>query len=52
MGDLTPLRAYNEEKLGLLNEAIQSFNGAALKFGKYYQELEQRVRELDIELKY
>ncbi len=52
MRNLTPLRTNNEEKLGLLNEAIQSFNGAALKFGKYYQELEQRVRELDIELKY
>ena len=41
----------NSDELRLLYEAIDSFNGAALKFEKHYQHLEQRVRELDIELK-
>ena len=41
----------NIDKVRLLSQAIDSFNGAALKFERYYRHLEQRVKELDIELK-
>jgi len=39
------------DKIILLNQAIESFNCAADKFGGYYQNLEKRVSELDFELK-
>jgi len=42
---------YNNDEVRLLTEAIDSFNGAAFRFEKYYQGLEKRVKELDIELK-
>jgi len=38
------------EGIQLLNQSIESFNGAAQKFETYYRHLEERVRELDIEL--
>jgi PAS domain S-box-containing protein len=38
------------EGIQLLNQSIASFNGAAQKFETYYRHLENRVRELDIEL--
>jgi PAS domain S-box-containing protein len=41
----------NIEQAHLLGMAIDSFNGAASKFEKHYQHLEQRVRELKIELR-
>ena len=41
----------NIEGIRLLNQSIASFNGAALKFERYYRHLEQRVEELDLELK-
>jgi two-component system sensor histidine kinase FlrB len=40
------------DRLDLLNRAIDSFNGAAMTVEKYYQNLEKRVRELDVELKF
>ena len=47
----TSKRNDDIDKVRLLSQAIASFNGATLKFERYYQHLEQRVRELDIELK-
>lgn len=41
----------NIEEARLLGMAIDSFNGAASRFEKHYQHLEQRVRELKIELR-
>ena len=41
----------NIEEARLLGMAIDSFNGAASKFEKHYQHLEQRVKELKIELR-
>ena len=41
----------NIEEARILGMAIDSFNGAASRFEKHYQHLEQRVRELKIELK-
>jgi len=41
----------NIEEAHLLGMAIDSFNGAASKFEKQYQHLEQRVKELKIELR-
>ena len=41
----------NSDEVRLLTEAIDSFNGAAFRFETYYQHLEKRVKELDIELK-
>jgi len=41
----------NIDGIRLLNQSIASFNGAALKFERYYRHLEQRVEELDLELK-
>ncbi|UCF86068.1 MAG: PAS domain S-box protein, partial [Desulfobacteraceae bacterium] len=38
------------EEVRILSEAIDSFNGAASRFEKHYQYLEQRVKELNIEL--
>ena len=40
----------SKDNFYLLTQVIDSFNGAASKFQKYYQFLEQRVRELDLEL--
>ena len=40
----------NIEEVRILSDAINSFNGAASRFERYYQHLEQRVRELNIEL--
>ena len=41
----------NIKEAHLLGMAIDSFNGAASKFEKQYQHLEQRVKELKIELR-
>jgi len=41
----------NTEKIGILNNAIRSFNGATAKFQEHYRHLEQRVSELDMELR-
>jgi len=41
----------NIEEARLLGMAIDSFNGAASRFEKHYQHLEQKVRELKIELR-
>ena len=41
----------NIDRVGLLTQAMDSFSGAAFKFERYYQHLEQRVKELDLELK-
>ncbi len=41
----------NRDGISLLNRTIQSFNGAAFRFEKYYRDLEKRVKELDLELK-
>ncbi len=41
----------NIEEARILGMAIDSFNGAASRFEKHYQHLEQRVRELKIELR-
>lgn len=41
----------NIDKVHLLSETIDSFNKAAFKFEKYYHHLEQRVKDLNIELK-
>ena len=40
------------KRLSLLDDAIKSFNSAASSVEKYYQNLENQVRALDIELKY
>ena len=40
----------NIEEVHILSDAINSFNGAASRFERCYQHLEQRVRELNIEL--
>jgi PAS domain S-box-containing protein len=48
---LNPGEGKDNDAIRLLNQAIDSFNGAASKFETYYQHLENRVRELDIELK-
>ena len=40
----------NIEEVRILSDAINSFNGAASRFERHYQHLEQRVRELNIEL--
>ena len=44
------LENENTDGIHLLNRSIASFNGAAHKFETYYRHLEQRVRELDLEL--
>ncbi len=41
----------NIEEARILGMAIDSFNGAASRFEKHYQHLEQKVRELKIELR-
>ncbi len=41
----------NIEEARILGMAIDSFNGAASRFEKHYQHLEQRVKELKIELR-
>jgi PAS domain S-box-containing protein len=41
----------NIEDAHLLGMAIDSFNGAASRFEKHYQHLEQRVKELKIQLR-
>jgi PAS domain S-box-containing protein len=51
-----PMENFDFQKFGntddvrLLNQAIDYFNCAALKFEKHYQHLETKVRELKIEL--
>ena len=40
----------NLEEVRILNDAINSFNGAASRFERHYQHLEQRVKELNVEL--
>ena len=48
-----PLRfqeKYNNDNIRLLSQVVDSFNGAAFRFERYYQHLEQRIRELNIEL--
>ncbi|HEN20503.1 MAG TPA: PAS domain S-box protein [Desulfobacteraceae bacterium] len=51
MPNIKPFSRCNSDEVKLLTEAIDCFNGAAFRFEKYYQDLEKRVRELDIELK-
>lgn len=51
MHDMDFHKNENIEGIRLLNQSIASFNGAALKFERYYRHLEQRVEELDLELK-
>jgi len=51
MAALSFQKNENIEEAHLLGLAIDSFNGAALRFEKHYQHLEQRVKELKIELK-
>jgi PAS domain S-box-containing protein len=41
----------NIKRFGLLSHAIDSFNGAAAKFEEHYRQLEQKVSELNIELR-
>jgi len=41
----------NAAEICLLSEAFDSFSGAATKFERYYRRLEDRVRELDLELR-
>ena len=41
----------NTENMRLLSEAIDSFNGAALRFEEHYQHLEKQVKELKTELR-
>jgi len=50
MENLNFLLNENSEGIRLLNQTIASFNGAAFKFETYYRHLEQRVKELDLEL--
>ena len=40
----------NIKSVPLLNKSFESFNRATLSFERYYHRLEQRVKELDIEL--
>ena len=51
MAALSFQKNENIEEAHLLGLAIDSFNGAASRFEKHYQHLEQRVKELKIELK-
>jgi PAS domain S-box-containing protein len=51
MGPLSFYGNDNTERVGLLSYAIDSFNGVAAKFEQHYRHLEQRVIELDIELR-
>ena len=48
---ISPKEGIKANKICLLNDAIESFNGAASSVEKYYRHLQQRVKELDIELK-
>ena len=51
---MQPLRFQKDrdiEKSRLLTMAIDSFNGAASRFEKHYNHLEQRVKELNTQLK-
>ncbi|MBW2115646.1 MAG: PAS domain S-box protein, partial [Deltaproteobacteria bacterium] len=41
----------NTERVGLLSQTIDSFNGVATKLEQHYRHLERRVSELDIELR-
>ena len=41
----------NNENMRLLSEAIDFFNGAALRFEEHYQHLEKQVKELKTELR-
>ncbi len=50
MGNIEYLENENIAGIRLLNQTIASFNGAAFKFETYYRHLEQRVKELDLEL--
>ena len=50
-GDFSLQANNNIDKVSILSEAIESFNGAASSFEQHYQYLEERVRKLDIELK-
>lgn len=43
--------AANQDNLRVLREVVASFNGAACKFERSYLHLEEKVRELDLELK-
>jgi len=48
---ISPKEGIKANKICLLSDAIESFNGAASSVEKYYRHLQQRVKELDIELK-
>jgi len=50
MANLEFVENENIADIRLLNQTIESFNGAAFKFETYYRHLEERVRELDLEL--
>jgi len=50
MRKLSFRKKNNHNNICFLNEVIDSFNGTALKFEKHYQQLEKKVRELNIEL--
>ncbi|MBW2143211.1 MAG: PAS domain S-box protein [Deltaproteobacteria bacterium] len=50
MDNLDFFENENLDGIRLLNQTIESFNGAAFKFETYYRHLEERVRELDLEL--
>ena len=47
MANLEFVENENIADIRLLNQTIESFNGAAFKFETYYRHLEERVRELD-----
>jgi PAS domain S-box-containing protein len=51
MSNLSHFKSENVEKVRLLNQTIESFNGAALKFETYYRLLEKRIKKLHLELK-
>ncbi len=52
MNNINFIKNENIEGLNLLNQSIASFNGAAQKFETHYRNLEERVRELDLELEF
>lgn len=50
---MEPLRTQQEftsDEVRLLGQFVDSFNGAASRFEEYYHQLEQKVKELDVEL--
>jgi two-component system sensor histidine kinase FlrB len=51
MRNLSHFKIENFENIRLLNQTIESFNGAALKFETYYRLLEKRIKKLNLELK-